>query len=86
MGGKSLLMSVERTNRNEQQEVRVVITGMGAITALGLSVADFWQGALEGRSGVGPITKFDTSDYAIKIAASVKDFEPDAFIDKKEAI
>jgi 3-oxoacyl-[acyl-carrier-protein] synthase II len=85
MEGKSFLMSVERTNRNEQQEVRVVITGMGAITALGLSVADFWQGALEGRSGVGPITKFDTSDYAIKIAASVKDFNPDAFIDKKEA-
>ncbi len=85
MEGKSFLMGVKRANHTERGEVRVVITGMGAMTALGLSVADFWQGALEGRSGVGPITGFDTSDYEVKIAASVKDFEPGDFIDKKEA-
>jgi len=64
---------------------RVVITGMGAITPLGLSVADFWAGLVAGRSGVGPITRFDTSDFAVKIAAEVKGFDPAAFLDRKEA-
>ncbi len=64
---------------------RVVITGMGAITPLGLSVAEFWEGLVAGRSGVGPITRFDTSDFAVKIAAEVKGFNPADFLDRKEA-
>lgn len=64
---------------------RVVITGMGAITPLGLNVADFWAGLKAGRSGVGPITRFDTTDFGTKIAAEVKGFSPADFMDKKEA-
>ena len=64
---------------------RVVITGMGAITPLGLNVADFWAGLKAGRSGVGLITRFDAADFPAKIAAEVKDFNPADFMDRKEA-
>jgi 3-oxoacyl-[acyl-carrier-protein] synthase II len=64
---------------------RVVITGLGAITPLGLTVKDFWQGCVEGRSGVGPITRFDHSRYPVHINAEVKDFDPANYIDYKEA-
>ncbi|MFC1861377.1 beta-ketoacyl-ACP synthase II [Chloroflexota bacterium] len=55
---------------------RVVITGLGAITPLGLTVDNFWQGLVEGRSGFGPLTQFDTGLYPMNIAAEVKGFEP----------
>jgi 3-oxoacyl-[acyl-carrier-protein] synthase II len=58
------------------KDSRVVITGMGAITPVGLNVADFWQGITAGRSGVGPITQFDASQHPTQIAASVEGFEP----------
>ena len=64
-------------------ERRVVITGLGAITPIGNNVEDFWAGIREGKVGIGPITKFDTTDYKVKIAAEVKDFDPSAFFDKK---
>ncbi|MFB0536300.1 MAG: beta-ketoacyl-ACP synthase II [Anaerolineae bacterium] len=64
---------------------RVVITGMGAITPVGLNVADFWQGITAGRSGVGPITQFDASQYPTQIAASVDGFDPTDYVDKREA-
>lgn len=64
---------------------RVVITGMGAITPMGLNVADFWDGLKAGRSGVGLITRFDTTQYDTKIGAEVKGFAPADFIDRKEA-
>ncbi len=64
---------------------RVVITGMGAITPLGLSVEEFWQGCVEGRSGVTPITAFDASTYPVQINAAVKGFDPLDYIDRKEA-
>ena len=51
---------------------RVVITGLGAITPIGNTVDEFWEGIKEGRCGIGAITKFDTSDYKVKIAAEVK--------------
>ena len=50
---------------------RVVITGLGAITPLGLTVEEYWQGLIEGRSGIGPITLFDASAFPVKIAAEV---------------
>ena len=53
---------------------RVVVTGLGAVTPIGNTVEDFWAGIKEGKVGIGPITKFDTSDYKVKIAAEVKDF------------
>jgi 3-oxoacyl-[acyl-carrier-protein] synthase II len=62
---------------------RVVITGMGAVTPLGNSVAEYWDSLKNGRSGAGPITLFDTTDFATKIAAEVKDFDPTAHIDRK---
>ena len=55
---------------------RVVVTGLGAITPIGNSVPEFWEGIKTGKVGIGEITKFDTSDYKVKIAAEVKDFEP----------
>lgn len=64
---------------------RVVITGMGAITPIGNSVEEFWNGIKEGKTGFGPITYFDTADYRCKLAAEVKDFDPTQYIDKKSA-
>ena len=63
---------------------RVVVTGLGGISPLGLDVSETWQGLLAGRSGVGPITKFDPSDHASKIAAEVKGFDAEKRIDRKE--
>lgn len=63
---------------------RVVITGLGAVTPLGLDVDETWHALLEGRSGIGPITKFDATDHASKIAAEVKGFDPERRIDRKE--
>lgn len=64
---------------------RVVVTGLGVITALGTGVEKTWEGILEGRSAVDHITAFDTSDSSVKIAAEVRDFNPELFgMEKKE--
>ncbi len=60
--------------------MRVVITGMGAVSALGHSADEFWAAIRSGKSGVGPITSFDTSDYTTKIAAEVKNMDPSAYL------
>ena len=64
---------------------RVVVTGMGAITPIGNSVEEFWNGIKEGKTGFGPSTYFDTADYRCKLAAEVKDFDPAQYMDKKSA-
>lgn len=64
---------------------RVVITGLGAITPIGIGKDKYWNSLIEGKSGIGLISKFDTSDYDCKIAAEVKDFNANDYIDKKEA-
>lgn len=64
---------------------RVVITGLGAVTPLGNTVADTWDGMTSGRSGAGQITKFDASTYPATIAAEVKDFDIREYIDRREA-
>lgn len=64
---------------------RVVVTGLGLITACGNNVADTWDALMRGESGVDFIKKFDTEKYSVKIAAEVKNFDPLDFIDKKEA-
>jgi 3-oxoacyl-[acyl-carrier-protein] synthase II len=64
---------------------RVVITGLGMVTPLGIDVASSWQALLAGESGAGPITQFDASDYPIKFACEVKDFDPAAFMEYKQA-
>ncbi|MCX5905141.1 MAG: beta-ketoacyl-ACP synthase II [Proteobacteria bacterium] len=63
---------------------RVVVTGMGIVSPLGIGLEDNWAAICQGRSGIGPITKFDTSEYPCKIAGEVKNFDPDAYIDKKD--
>jgi len=63
---------------------RVVITGLGVVTALGHDLDTFWNNLMSGRSGVSLIESFDVSDYPTKIAASVKEFHPEEFIDKRD--
>lgn len=64
---------------------RVVITGMGVVSALGMGVDQFWNSIKEGKSGISTVERFDVTDYPTKVAAEIKDFEPTAYIDKKEA-
>jgi len=63
---------------------RVVITGMGVVTPIGIGLEPFWQGLIEGKSGIDYITSFDASQYRCNVAAEVRDFNPEDFIDKKE--
>lgn len=64
---------------------RVVITGLGAITPVGIGKNEFWQSLIAGKSGIGRTTRFDPSDYSAQISGEVKGFEPANYIDKKEA-
>jgi 3-oxoacyl-[acyl-carrier-protein] synthase II len=64
---------------------RVVLTGLGALTPIGNTAEELWTGLTEGRSGIGPITKFDATGYDTRIAGEIKNFDPLAFVDKKEA-
>ena len=64
---------------------RVVITGLGLVTPVGVGVEQSWEALCTGKSGVGEITRFDTSDYQTKIAAEVKNFHPEDFMPKKDA-
>ena len=63
---------------------RVVVTGLGVVSPLGNDIDTFWRRLVAGESGVGPITRFDTSDYKVHIAAEVKDFDAEDFIDKRQ--
>jgi 3-oxoacyl-[acyl-carrier-protein] synthase II len=63
---------------------RVVVTGIGLVSSLGIGTAENWQGLLEGKSGVACITKFDASDFATRIAGEVRGFDPLRFIEKKD--
>lgn len=63
---------------------RVVVTGVGLISPVGIGTEETWRALLEGRSGIGPITCFDASAFACRIAGEVKDFHPEDFIERKE--
>ncbi|HZS47791.1 MAG TPA: beta-ketoacyl-[acyl-carrier-protein] synthase family protein [Blastocatellia bacterium] len=65
---------------------RVVVTGLGAITPLGNDLEKTWQGMLEGRSGVGPITAFPAENFKPGYAAEVKDFKPEQYVEKRKAL
>ncbi len=65
-------------------ERRVVVTGLGAITPLGNDVDTLWNNLVSGKNGIGPITLFDPTDFAVKIAAEVKDFDPKDYMEKAE--
>ena len=62
---------------------RVVVTGMGAVTPIGIGITEYWKGLIEGKNGVGLITKFDATKFDTKFAAEVKDFNPEIYVDKK---
>ena len=64
---------------------RVVVTGLGAISPLGNTLAETWEGLINGRSGAGPITQFDASKFKTQIACEVKNFDPSLYVDRKEA-
>lgn len=64
---------------------RVVVTGMGAITPIGLNVEEFWNGLKEGKTGFGEITHFDSSDFKVHLAAEVKEFQPKEYMSPKDA-
>jgi len=69
----------------QRVERRVVVTGIGLVTPLGIGNEATWQGVLAGKSGIGPITRFDAKDLPSRIAGEVKGFDPAQFMDKKEA-
>lgn len=66
-------------------ERRVVITGIGAFTPVGKTAPDFWNGLVSGKSGVRPITHFDTTDFPTKFAGQVENYDPNDYFDRKEA-
>ena len=70
--------------RNVDRDRRVVVTGLGLITPLGTGVEKNWEALMAARSGIGPITRFDTADFSTKIAGEVRDFDPLDWIEKKD--
>lgn len=73
------------TEGDSNMKKRVVVTGMGAVTPIGNSVEEFWSGIKESKVGIGEITKFDTTEYKVKLAAEVKDFSAKDYMDFKAA-
>ena len=65
---------------------RVVVTGLGIVSPVGNNVADFWSALVQGRHGIGPITRFDTADYKAKLAAQVKDFNARDYMEKADLL
>jgi len=63
---------------------RVVVTGLGMVTPLGTGVENNWEAVCSGKSGIGPVTKFDVADFPSKIAGEVTDFEPGDFLEKQQ--
>ncbi|MEE8605536.1 MAG: beta-ketoacyl synthase N-terminal-like domain-containing protein, partial [Candidatus Aminicenantaceae bacterium] len=66
-------------------EHRVVITGLGAVTPIGIGVEDFWKSLIAGQNGIKRITRFDPSDFRSQMAGEVKNFNPEEWIDGKSA-
>ncbi len=75
----------EKQVEEKLERKRVVITGMGAITPIGNTLAEYWQGLLESKNGIGPVTAFDASAHASQIAGEVKGFDPLDYMDRKDA-
>ncbi|MGE5085714.1 MAG: beta-ketoacyl-ACP synthase II [Bacillota bacterium] len=73
-----------RFERPSKTQRRVVVTGVGAVTPLGNTIEESWTNAKNGKSGIAPITKFDTTGFDVTFAGEVKGFQPDLYIDKKE--
>ena len=61
---------------------RVVVTGLGAVTPVGNAIPGFWANLLAGKNGIGPLDRFDATDYKATVAAQVKEFDPTRYMDK----
>jgi len=68
----------------QRVERRVVITGIGLVTPIGIGAEAAWQACIAGKSGIGPITRFDAKEFPTRIAAEVKGFQADQFMDKSD--
>ena len=80
-------MSVkQKENDMTESQRRVVVTGMGAITPVGNSVQECWQSMITGKNGIGPITRFDTTNFKAKLGAEVKNFDPLTIMEKSEML
>ena len=77
--------ALEEFSQVYSQDRRVVVTGLGAITPIGNTPEEFWQGLLKGKSGIDYIRTFDTSDLPVKIAGEVKDLDLDKYVEPKAA-
>src|SRR5690606_2460701 len=75
----------EKQQEPPMSQRRVVVTGMGMVSPLGNDLASSWDGIVNGRSGIGPVTHFDASAYATRIAGEIRDFDPTAFLPPKDA-
>ena len=75
---------MEKTSKQEAGMKRVVVTGMGAITPIGNNVEEFWNNIKDGKVGIDNITKFDTTDFKVKLAAEVKNYNPEDIWTKKQ--
>jgi 3-oxoacyl-[acyl-carrier-protein] synthase II len=67
-----------------ESDTRIVVTGLGVLTSIGSDVNSFWDSLVAGRSGIGPVTRFDSTDIASKVASEVRDFDPATEMDPKE--
>ena len=66
-------------------ERRVVITGLGALTPIGNTTKDFWEGIKSGKCGIDEIKSFDTTNFKVKLAAEIKDYNPEDYFERREA-
>ena len=64
---------------------RVVVTGLGTVNPLGNSVEEFWRRVKNVENGIGPVTRFDASDFSSRVVGEIKDFDPGEYLDKREA-
>ena len=64
---------------------RVAVTGLGLVSPIGLNVDEAWRNALAGKSGIGPIDRFDTTDYSVTFAGQIRDFDPEQYMNRKDA-
>lgn len=80
-----LIMANSDSQGQQTYRKRVVITGLGAITPIGNTLAEYWEGLVSGRNGIGPITHFDASKHDCRIAGEIKNFDPLLYLEKKEA-
>lgn len=74
------------TKKEVSMKRRVVITGLGVVSPVGIGTEAFWEGLLSGKSGIGPITQFDATDFPVKIAGEVKDFDAEKYVGDRKSV